>query len=730
LLSRLHSHPTFLSSLAHSHFLEIACIYAHIAALCIQHTQVLQQITQFFKLLSQYSLFDGIAHPKSPNSTTTTTSSSSSSSSTSVSPLQLAYASYIYLSIDHSTYSTMWNWSPFLHFLSHPVALTRWYTCSALALLLHMNQCSKQRMIERIVLQHSSNQHSTTTTTNAHSDTSMINSTSFSLPLSLQEEIDEINSFHTIENAGMWLQKLSRVPASSSLTKSEGSTSSTDNTTTTASDSSNSTMSSSIVSHDAHTRTQMVSLGGIMIPRQVNTSTTTTTAQDTSSSSSSSPTTSPYISVGSTETNLQSIALALIEGRPILLEGSTGCGKSRLIYECANRMGLQTSTDVITLHIEQMDSKTLLGTYICTDIPGEFRWSAGVITQAVQQGCWLIIEDIDTIPFEILSALISLLEHRSLYLAGRDELILAHSSFQLFATRTISSSSSSSSTTLTGETASLLQSLFSRVYIHALRYDELYMIVQQSFSAITPNIITLMLQTFQLFSPIPNFPGSTTTTSTPLIPASALGSRRLSTRDFFKWCHRIQLLLINYTTTASVLSTHISAVITEEIFRLAMEMFVLIIPPPAVTLLQQKKSSSSSSSSGSSSSSSDASSSSSTTISTAGTTSYHRDRRSVMLELARIWNITSDRVDYYISFYKPQLEITSSTVSFNSRICHLSRNEKQVRLLSKEYASSQYFSLTKHALKLMEAMTMSIYLAEPILLVGKKTKNKPTIYYC
>lgn len=40
--------------------------------------------------------------------------------------------------------------------------------------------------------------------------------------------------------------------------------------------------------------------------------------------------------------------------------------------------------DMIRIHMDdQMDSKTLLGSYICTDVPGEFRWHPGALTQVI-----------------------------------------------------------------------------------------------------------------------------------------------------------------------------------------------------------------------------------------------------------------------------------------------------------------------------------------------------------
>ena len=45
------------------------------------------------------------------------------------------------------------------------------------------------------------------------------------------------------------------------------------------------------------------------------------------------------------------------------------------------------SDALLKIHLgDQTDSKVLLGTYVCTDVPGEFRWQSGVLTQAVVGG--------------------------------------------------------------------------------------------------------------------------------------------------------------------------------------------------------------------------------------------------------------------------------------------------------------------------------------------------------
>jgi midasin (ATPase involved in ribosome maturation) len=48
---------------------------------------------------------------------------------------------------------------------------------------------------------------------------------------------------------------------------------------------------------------------------------------------------------------------------------------------------------MVKLHVgDQADAKVLLGTYVCTDVPGEFRWQAGALTQAVREGKWMLVE--------------------------------------------------------------------------------------------------------------------------------------------------------------------------------------------------------------------------------------------------------------------------------------------------------------------------------------------------
>ncbi|RMZ52645.1 hypothetical protein APUTEX25_000764 [Auxenochlorella protothecoides] len=132
---------------------------------------------------------------------------------------------------------------------------------------------------------------------------------------------------------------------------------------------------------------------------------------------------------------LRGVALGLCAASSVLLEGPPGSGKSTLLRHLEEVTG--SAAGAIHLHLDdQTDSKGLMGAYVCTARPGEFVWRAGPLTQAVAQGRWLVVEDINLAPPEVLAALIPLAERRQLHVAARGQTLTAHPGFQLFATVT------------------------------------------------------------------------------------------------------------------------------------------------------------------------------------------------------------------------------------------------------------------------------------------------------
>ncbi|KAE9591035.1 putative P-loop containing nucleoside triphosphate hydrolase [Lupinus albus] len=80
---------------------------------------------------------------------------------------------------------------------------------------------------------------------------------------------------------------------------------------------------------------------------------------------------------------------------------------------------------------DQIDGRTLVGSYVCTERPGEFRWQPGSLTQAVQNGFWIVFEDIDKAPSDVHSILVPLLEGAGSFVTGHGEVNSLHSFIEL-----------------------------------------------------------------------------------------------------------------------------------------------------------------------------------------------------------------------------------------------------------------------------------------------------------
>jgi len=139
--------------------------------------------------------------------------------------------------------------------------------------------------------------------------------------------------------------------------------------------------------------------------------------------------------------------------------------------------------DLIKVHLgDQSDAKVLLGSYVCTDTPGQFKWVAGALTQAVSEGRWIIIEDIDLAPNEVLSTLIPLLERRQLFIPGRGEVIHAANGFQIFATQTLNEFNNQAKQS--SSAGQLLGNFWTRVFVEPLSISELVIVLRQQFPAL------------------------------------------------------------------------------------------------------------------------------------------------------------------------------------------------------------------------------------------------------
>jgi midasin len=230
-----------------------------------------------------------------------------------------------------------------------------------------------------------------------------------------------------------------------------------------------------------------------------------------------------FVPTSACQRSLRAVAMAMATGKPVILEGPSGVGKTALVDELARRCG-QFET-MIRIHLdEQLDSKVLLGSYICTEEPGQFKWQPGALAQAVRGGRWIVFEDIHCAPFELLAAIKPLLEDKVLFVAGRGERIPASSGFQLFATQTVSDTPSSTSKSSGG---GIFSDLFTHVQVDALPAADVQKVLLQKFAPTIGCCLPTMLDTFEQLNASR--------------VGTALGRSELTLRDLIKWCKRVEL---------------------------------------------------------------------------------------------------------------------------------------------------------------------------------------------
>lgn len=144
---------------------------------------------------------------------------------------------------------------------------------------------------------------------------------------------------------------------------------------------------------------------------------------------------SSFVPIDKSFKSMKQFASHIKTSDPVMLIGSAGSGKTFLVNEIAKSLRIEDSNSLIRIHLnQQTDSKSLLGTYTSGSKPGTFEWKNGVLTTAVKEGKWVLVEDIDKAPNEVLSILMGLLENRQLTIPSRGEVIHAANGFQLIST--------------------------------------------------------------------------------------------------------------------------------------------------------------------------------------------------------------------------------------------------------------------------------------------------------
>ncbi|KAF6161323.1 hypothetical protein GIB67_009210 [Kingdonia uniflora] len=140
-----------------------------------------------------------------------------------------------------------------------------------------------------------------------------------------------------------------------------------------------------------------------------------------------------YIKTNSVQEHLRNLARAiLIKRYPVLLQGPTSSGKTSLVRYLAS----VTGHDFVRINNhEHTDLQEYLGSYV-TGADGKIVFQEGVLVKAVRNGYWIVLDELNLAPSDVLEALNRLLDdNRELFVPELQETVQAHPNFMLFATQ-------------------------------------------------------------------------------------------------------------------------------------------------------------------------------------------------------------------------------------------------------------------------------------------------------
>lgn len=140
-----------------------------------------------------------------------------------------------------------------------------------------------------------------------------------------------------------------------------------------------------------------------------------------------------YQLTDSVKGQLSNLGRAIFIGKyPVLLQGPTSSGKTSLVQYLA---AITNHEFVRINNHEHTDLQEYLGSYI-TDATGKLVFQEGVLVKAVRHGYWIVLDELNLAPSDVLEALNRLLDdNRELYVPELCETIHAHKDFMLFATQ-------------------------------------------------------------------------------------------------------------------------------------------------------------------------------------------------------------------------------------------------------------------------------------------------------
>ncbi|XP_054990862.1 midasin [Sorex araneus] len=541
----------------------------------------------------------------------------------------LMEAAYRFLQEEQAVFRELWDWSVCVPLLRSHDTLVRWYTANCLALVTSMNEEHKLSFLKKIF-----------------SNEELIH---FRLRLLEEAQLQDLEKALVLANpeASLWHKE-------KELKYAQG----------------------HIVSADLSSRVTAVC--GVLLPGQPPAPGDLTSTR--SSSHEQEFALQSFVLVESVCKNLQTLAMAVASKNAVLLEGPIGCGKTSLVEHLAAMTGRRKPPQLLKVQLgDQTDSKMLLGMYRCTDVPGEFVWQPGTLTQAATNGHWILLEDIDYAPLDVVSVLIPLLENGELLIPGHGDCLKVAPGFQFFATRRLLSCGGNWYRPLNSH-ATLLDKYWTKIHLDNMDKTELKEVLETrypSLLAVTDHLLDIYLQlTGEKHAQRGSLIGCEQ------VPEGASEARRenkrlslegreLSLRDLLNWCNRIAHSFDTVSSSSAL-----------NIFQEALDCFTAML-------------------------------------------SKHNTKLNMAEVIGSKLNISKKKTDFFCQLYKPEIVINELDVQVG-----------RVRLLRKQSESVQLqrerltFAATRPSSVLIEQLAVCVSRGEPVLLVGETGTGKTsTVQY-
>ncbi|PGH09043.1 hypothetical protein AJ79_05772 [Helicocarpus griseus UAMH5409] len=363
--------------------------------------------------------------------------------------------------------------------------------------------------------------------------------------------------------------------------------------------------------------------------------------------------------------NLHSLGQSLLSTDPLLLVGLAGSGKTSLVNEAANQMG--QSSSMITLHLnEQTDSKSLLGVYSTSSQAGSFSWQPGVLTKAAREGRWVLIEDLDRAPSEVLGLILPLIEKRELIIPSRKERIRCADGFRVIATMRSAINAAGREITPSGNM--LGSRLWNRIQVASMPMSEIKEVIVQKFPLL-PSRVDMIMNMFNRINSLFN------------MSRKFMTGRLPSLRDLIKLCYRIERRLRNLGCETGYEAvpdgTH------DEIFMDTVDCFAAYFSKGPL-------------------------------------------QSAVTEAIAEEMHISPQRMKYCLSEQTPKYLDSSNAITIGRETCQ-KRRQLGLRKSASVAGDRGTFAPTRASLKTMEQVVSALQLSEPILLVGETGIGKTAV---